>query len=135
MGQLSPVGFGRYLRDAIHDAGFTTPTQFARRVGTDPSVVLRWIAGEQRPTIKSIERIAPVLGRTIHEMVVAAYPDRLGDEAHAESAPARHRLAYELARMLADDSPLPEAERHSLADDADALLERYRPHMHRRRPA
>ena len=135
MGQHSPIGFGRYLRDAIHDAGFTTPTQFARRVGTDPSVVLRWIAGEQRPTIKSIERIAPVLGKTIHEMVVAAYPDRLADEAEVESAPARHRLAYELARMHANDSPLPETERQALADDVDTLLDQYRAHLRRRRPA
>ena len=135
MGQLSPIGFGRYLRDAIHDAGFTTPTQFARRVGTDPSVVLRWIAEEQRPTIKSIERIAPVLGKTIHEMVVAAYPDRLADEPEVETAPARHRLAYELARLLADDSPLSEADRLMLVADADALLAKYRPHAARRRPA
>jgi transcriptional regulator with XRE-family HTH domain len=78
MGQHpAPVGFGRYLREAIHAAGFATPTQFARKVGTDPSVVLRWISEDQRPTIRSIERIAPVLGRTIHEMVNAAYPDSL----------------------------------------------------------
>src|SRR4051812_43381232 len=83
MGQHpAPVGFGRYLRDLIHTAGYATPTQFARKVGTDPSVVLRWISEEQRPTIRSIERIAPVLGRTIHEMVNAAYPDSLGPANH-----------------------------------------------------
>ena len=135
MGQQSPIGFGRYLRDAIHDAGFTTPTQFARRVGTDPSVVLRWIAEEQRPTIKSIERIAPVLGRTIHEMVVAAYPDRLADQPDVDAGPARHRLAYELAGLLADDSPLSEPERQALVVEADTLLDRYRPQLRRRRPA
>jgi transcriptional regulator with XRE-family HTH domain len=133
VGQHLPIGFGRYLRDAIHDAGYTTPTQFARRVGTDPSVVLRWIAEEQRPTIKSIERIAPVLGKTIHEMVVAAYPDRLADEAEVESGPARHRLAYELAGLLADDSPLSEPERQALAGEADSLLDRYRRQPKRRR--
>jgi len=135
VGQQSPIGFGRYLRDAIHDAGFTTPTQFARRVGTDPSVVLRWIAEEQRPTIKSIERIAPVLGKTIPEMVVAAYLDRLADEPEVEAGPARHRLAYELARMLADDSPLSEPERQELVAEADAMLDRYRPQARRRRTA
>ena len=135
MGQLTPIGFGRYLRDAIHDAGFTTPTQFARRVGTDPSVVLRWIAEEQRPTIKSIERIAPVLGKTIHEMVVAAYPDRLADQPAVEAGPARHRLAYELAGLLADDSPLSESERQALVVETDSLLDRYRPQVRPRRSA
>src|SRR4029450_2274724 len=73
-----PAGFAGYLKAAIQAAGFPTPTHFARAVGTDPSVVLRWLSGEQRPTIRSIERIAPVLGRGINEIVVAAYPDRLG---------------------------------------------------------
>src|SRR4051794_35768257 len=82
MGQHpAPVGFGRYLRDLIHTAGYATPTQFARKVGTDPSVVLRWISEEQRPTIRSIERIAPVLGHTIHQMVNAAYPESLANPA------------------------------------------------------
>src|SRR5690349_6995002 len=71
-------GFGTYLKDAIRAARFPTPTHFARAAGTDPSVVLRWLSGEQRPTIRSIERIAPVLGRSINEIVVAAYPDRVG---------------------------------------------------------
>ena len=135
MGQQSAGAFGEYLRAAIHGAGFATATQFARRVGTDPSVVLRWISGEQRPTITSIERIAPVLGRTIHEMVVAAYPDRLADEPAAESGPARHRLAYEVARMLADDSPLSEADRLALAAEVEGVLAPYRSRVARRRPA
>src|SRR3954454_8167459 len=109
--QAEPVGFGRYLRDAIHRAGFATPTQFARSVGTDPSVVLRWISEEQRPTIRSIERIAPVLGRTITEMIDAAYPDRL---AAASPNPAPHPLASELSRILAEDSPISPAQRQLL---------------------
>jgi transcriptional regulator with XRE-family HTH domain len=59
---VAAAGFGAYLKEAILAAHFPTPTHFARAVGTDPSVVLRWLSGEQRPTIKSIERIAPVLG-------------------------------------------------------------------------
>src|SRR3954451_19188396 len=97
--QAEPVGFGRYLRDAIHRAGFSTPSQFARTVGTDPSVVLRWISEEQRPTIRSIERIAPILGLTINEMVHAAYPDRVGGEQPTGGSPT-HPLALELGRML-----------------------------------
>lgn len=128
-----PSGFGAYLRHAIHAGGFTTPTQFARTVGTDPSVVLRWISGEQRPTIRSIERIAPVLGRTINEMVLAAYPDQLGVETPAQPAP--HPLAGDVARILADDSPISPADRDALARVLDALLDPYRRQLRRGRPA
>src|SRR6187402_2940666 len=76
----SAMSFGGYLKEAIQAARFPTPTHFARAVGMDPSVVLRWLSEEQRPTIRSIERIAPVLGLTINEMVHAAYPDRVGEE-------------------------------------------------------
>jgi transcriptional regulator with XRE-family HTH domain len=127
------VGFGAYLRDAILAAGFSTPSQFAREVGTDPSVVLRWISGEQRPTISSIERIAPILGRSITDMVTAAYPDRLG---HPVAAPPTqiHPLAHELGRILAEDSPVSPEERAALASVLDRMLEPYRRDLRRRRP-
>jgi transcriptional regulator with XRE-family HTH domain len=129
-----PIGFGVYLRDAILAAGFATPTHFAREVGTDPSVVLRWINGEQRPTISSIERIAPVLGRSITDMVTAAYPDRVGPRPPA-AAPQLHPLAYEIGRVLAEDSPVPPAERAALESVLEKMLEAYRRDMRRRRPA
>jgi transcriptional regulator with XRE-family HTH domain len=127
------VGFGVYLREAIHAARFPTPTHFARAVGTDPSVVLRWLSEEQRPTIRSIERIAPVLGKTINELVVAAYPDRLGGP--ETEVPATHPLVHELARMLADDSAIPEPDRHALETVLDRMLDPYRKVMRRRRSA
>jgi transcriptional regulator with XRE-family HTH domain len=128
------IGFGAYLRDAILAAHFPTPTHFARAVGTDPSVVLRWLSEEQRPTIRSIERIAPVLGRTINEMVLAAYPDRL--DADAQAAPPRlHPIAYELGRMLADDSPIGAPDRQALQTVLDHMLDPYRKVMRRRRSA
>ncbi len=122
------MGFGAYLRDAIHACGFTTPTHFARTVGTDPSVVLRWISEEQRPTIRSIERIAPVLGLTINEMIYAAYPDRT--ERAAIIAP--HPLVHELGRMLGGDSPMSMAERQALATLVDRVLQPYRRDQRRR---
>ena len=125
------TGFGGYLKEAILAARFPTPTHFARAVGTDPSVVLRWLSEEQRPTITSIERIAPVLGKTIPELVVAAYPDRLAGP--PPSAPATHPLVHELARMLADDSPIPQADRAALETVLDRMIEPYRRLMRRRR--
>lgn len=127
------MSFGGYLRGVIHAAGFPTPTHFARAVGMDPSVVLRWLSGEQRPTIRSIERIAPVLGRSINELVLAAYPDRLGDGREPE--PATHPLVQELARMLADDSPLPAADRQALESVLDRMIGPYRKVLRRRRSA
>src|SRR3954471_1001557 len=101
---MAATGFGAYLKEAILAARFPTPTHFARAVGTDPSVVLRWLSEEQRPTITSIERIARVLGKSITELVAAPSPDRLGGP--PASVPPTHPLVHELARMLADDSPI-----------------------------
>jgi transcriptional regulator with XRE-family HTH domain len=129
-----PVGFGAYLREAILAAHFPTPTHFARAVGTDPSVVLRWLSEEQRPTIRSIEKIAPVLGKTINEMVLAAYPDRLGAGTQAVIPPLPP-IAYELGRMLAADSPIPEDDRRALETVIDRMLDPYRKLMRRRRSA
>ncbi len=125
------VGFGVYLKEAIRAAGFPTPTHFARAAGTDPSVVLRWLSEEQRPTIRSIERIAPILRRTINELVVAAYPDRLAPVADV----AANVLVTELFTMLAGDSPLPEADRLALQATLDRMIEPYRKAMRRRRSA
>jgi transcriptional regulator with XRE-family HTH domain len=125
------TGFGVYLKEAILAARFPTPTHFARAVGTDPSVVLRWLSEEQRPTIRSIERIAPVLGKSINELVVAAYPDRLAGP--APSTPPAHPLVHELARMLADDSPIPQEDRAALETVLDRMIEPYRRLMRRRR--
>lgn len=127
----SASGFGDYLREAILAAGYPTPTHFARAVGTDPSVVLRWLSEDQRPTIRSIERIAPVLGKSIQELVMAAYPDRFSDQ--ASNAPAAHPLVHELARMLAADSPIPRADREALATVLDRMIEPYRTLLRRRR--
>jgi transcriptional regulator with XRE-family HTH domain len=131
---MSQSGFGQYVREAIQAAGFATPTRFARAVGTDPSVVLRWISGEQRPTIRSIERIAPVLGKTINDMVIAAYPDKLGIDGPSAVA-SSHRLAHDVAQILADDSPVPQVDRDALANVLDRVLEPYRRQLRRRRSA
>ncbi|GGQ39883.1 helix-turn-helix domain-containing protein [Couchioplanes azureus] len=128
------MSFGGYLKEAIHAARFPTPTHFARTVGMDPSVVLRWLSGEQRPTIRSIERIAPVLGKSINDLVLAAYPDRLAGPA-PQPVPPTHPLVHELARMLADDSPIPAADRRALETVLDRMIDPYRKALRRRRSA
>jgi transcriptional regulator with XRE-family HTH domain len=78
MSKDGPQVFGDYLARVIRDAGFTKPTHFARKAGIDPSLVFRWISGEQRPTLASLERIAPVLGVPQDTLVQAAYPGETG---------------------------------------------------------
>lgn len=125
LSESSPSGdFANYLRSAIRAAGFATPTHFARQADLDPSVVLRWLAGTQRPTVRSLERVAPILGRSTSEMVRAAYPDRLGGEDHA-GAPM-HELAYVVDRVLANDSPIPMKDREALEQVLTLMLEPYR---------
>ena len=119
-----------YLRAAIRSAGFSTPTQFARKAELDPSVVLRWLAGTQRPTVRSLEKVAPILGRSTSEMVRAAYPDRLGDTA-GESL--MHELGYEVGRLLGEKSPIPADERQLLERVLNTMLEPYRQGLRQRR--
>src|SRR6185503_391652 len=106
-GESSPE-FAEYLRSAIRTAGFSTPTHFARQADLDPSVVLRWLGGTQRPTVRSLERVAPLLGRSTAEIVRAAYPDRVGDD--GTGGPPLHHLGYEVGRLLGEDSPIPQDE-------------------------
>lgn len=124
MHQAQPHDFADYLRSAIRSAGFATPTQFARKAELDPSVVLRWLGGSQRPTVRSLERVAPLLGRSTSEMVRAAYPDRMGPD-NAGAAPM-HELGYEVGRLLGDSSPIPPDERKFLERVLNTMLEPYR---------
>jgi transcriptional regulator with XRE-family HTH domain len=127
----SSIDFAEYLRSAIRTAGFTTPTHFARAADLDPSVVLRWLSGTQRPTVRSLERVAPILGRSTSEMVRAAYPDRFASD--SEGVAPLHELAYLVDRVLADDSPLPRKDREALEQVLTMMLEPYRKNLRPRR--
>ncbi len=72
--------FGRYLRSAITEAGFRSPTAFARAANVEPSVVLRWISGKAKPTTRTLAAVAPVLKVSPADLVRAAYPDEVTDE-------------------------------------------------------
>ncbi|HEY7223203.1 MAG TPA: XRE family transcriptional regulator [Micromonosporaceae bacterium] len=125
------IKFIEYLRSAIRAAGYATPTQLARDAELDPSVVLRWLGGSQRPTVRSLERVAPLLGRSTAEMVRAAYPDRLGGDGTAETP--MHELAYVVDHVLSSDSPIPESDRAALEHVLRRVLEPYQKDlMHRR---
>lgn len=95
-------GFPAYLAAAITDAGFPTPTRFAREAKIEPNVVFSWLRGERRPTLRLIERFAPHLGLPISEIVAMVYP---GQDGPPPRRPL-HRLAREVDRLLDDSSPL-----------------------------
>jgi hypothetical protein len=138
MGEIGPRNLGSetsgdfagYLRSAIRAAGFTTPTHFARQADLDPSVVLRWLGGTQRPTVRSLERVAPLLGRSTSEMVRAAYPDRLGGE--SGMGVPMHELAYVVDRVLGTESPIPRKDREALEQVLTVMLEPYRKSLRQR---
>ncbi len=122
--QREAVEFGDFLRRAIQSAGFASPTHYARTVNLDPSVVLRWLSGSQRPTIRSLERVAPILGRSTSELVRAAYPDKFDENDHPVG-PQLHDLGHVVGRLLATDSPLPNEERKELTRVIEAVLKPY----------
>ncbi len=74
-----------------------------------------------------------MLGKTINEMVGAAYPDRLGEDARPPATTALHPLGYEVGRILASDSPISVEDREALHAVLNRMLEPYRRDMRRRR--
>jgi transcriptional regulator with XRE-family HTH domain len=117
--------FSDYLRGAIPNMGFQTPTDFARAAQIHPSVVLRWLNGEIRPTVPLLERAAPVLGARLSTLIRIAYPE-VDDGLTADEVSALHPLAAELQRHLGPRSNLPAEEQHILISIIDRVLAPYR---------
>jgi transcriptional regulator with XRE-family HTH domain len=116
-------GFADYLRRAIEAAGFPTVSQFARAAGVEPSVVFAWLDGRRRPTIRLLERIAPVLGLDTNELVAAAYPEASKGPRPVAPMPRKlHPMADEVDRQLDPGSPLNDDERQRLIVVVEAGL-------------
>jgi transcriptional regulator with XRE-family HTH domain len=128
--------FQRYLATLIAESDYPHATAFARDAGVSPSAVSRWINGKERPAPRLIPAIAAKLGRPVREMMEMAYPEIEADAATVvpelvETDP----LARELDRMLDDESPLSDEDRHAIRTIVDRVIEPYRRQMRRRRPA
>lgn len=126
-------GFADYLRAAIAAAGFDNPTQFARKANADPSVVFAWLRGDRRPTIRSIERFAPVLGLRIETVVAAAYPEATNTTVAPLARRPLHPLAAEVDRLLGDESPLTDEERQRVTVVVETAVHPYRTKGRRKR--
>lgn len=126
-----PQAFGPYLARAIAAAGYPHATAFAREVGISPSSVSRWIRGEERPTVRLLERIAASLNVDIRELVALAYPEAVPADAPRLTTP----LAAELDRLIGPDSSLSVGDQAFLRDVVDRLIAPYRVTSKRRRTA
>lgn len=134
--------FGTHLARLIDNAGFTSPSAFARAVPTasgkgklDPSTVLRWISGDTLPTLKSLHQIAPVLKVDANDLVARAYGKTAPGVPADPPAPQRHPLVRDLDRLLDPASRMTPAERKALEAVINGAVEPYRRHLRGRRPA
>jgi transcriptional regulator with XRE-family HTH domain len=127
--------FPEFLAAAI-EADYESDSDFARAAGVSASAVSRWLAGAARPSVRMVEQIAAVLGIEASDLVGLAHPELRGNGQVVKAAvPAArsHPLARELDRMLADNSPLPAAERENLSTVVDGVMDRYRRYLRKRR--
>jgi transcriptional regulator with XRE-family HTH domain len=128
-----PPGFPEYLADAIARAKYPTPTDFARAAGVHPSIVSRWLSGQAVPTVRTLEKIAPHLRVNKNTLIAIAYPDASVEFDAVPERPAPHPLALDVERMLADDSPVPDDERATLATLIEHMVAPYRRYLRKRR--
>ncbi len=59
---------GTEIRRARQDAGLTLK-EFARRLGVNPSTVVRWEAGTTEPRVGKLREIASVCERSVDAML------------------------------------------------------------------
>lgn len=118
-------GWPEYLRGAIVQRGYRTPTDFARDAGISSSVVSRWLNGQVRPDVPLLERVAPYLGAKLSTLVRIAYPE-IDEGMPVDDGETLHPLAAELNRRLGPRSNLSADEQEILTRIVDSVLSPYR---------
>ncbi|MCX4470499.1 helix-turn-helix transcriptional regulator [Micromonospora sp. NBC_01655] len=112
------------------NARIESVADLARATQIKPGVYSKWFSGAEQPSVKSLEKLAPVIKAPLRDLLVLACrvrPEDLGLESAPEPPKmVGHPLARELDTLLADGSPLPEVERRSIAAFLDQYLEPYR---------
>lgn len=138
-GPAAGAAFRAYvLQKAVNaNAGIERVADLARLAKIQPSLFSKWFAGEEQPSVKSLEKLAPVIKAPLPELLVLACRVRaedLGMDA-APEAPSvlDHPLARELDALLAEDSPLPIEDRQAIEVFMERYLEPYRRAMKTRR--
>jgi transcriptional regulator with XRE-family HTH domain len=120
--------FRQYVISHARKAGIAAKqADLARATEIDQTQLSRWFRGEAQPTVAGLRKLeAKVPGTTLHDMMVLTGHVQ-GDASQVEPTPRQsHPLVYELDDLLADDSPLPAAERDTLATLIDRIIAPYR---------
>lgn len=134
MSKQGAAAFGAYLANFIaHSGRFPNPTALAREAGVHPAALSRYINGHDRPSPRTLEKLAPCIGASVADLVAIAYPEHRGEP--AGPAATADPLVAELAAMLANDSPLSAADRETARTLVDRVIDPYRRQMRRRRSA
>lgn len=128
MGQSGTVEFGPWLRARISDAGYRSPSAFARAMGADPSLVLRWVNGDVTPTPDALAKAAQQLKIPFEDVLYRAFGST-GPPKGREIPP----ILVEFLHMLADDSPLDAVEQERIRVILDAVAAPLREKMRKAR--
>lgn len=109
----------------------------SRATGIGRSMLSKWFSGSERPSPRSLERLAAVLERGIPRrpdqpsalddlMQLAGWSKARDELPTPPPAPERHPLAVELDHMLGENSRLSEEDRDVLAGLVDRVLAGWR---------
>lgn len=128
MGQSERQEFGPWLRARISDAGYRSPSAFARAMGADPSLVLRWVNGDVTPTPEGLAKAAHQLKIPFEDVLYRAFGPT--DMPQGREIPP---VLVEFIHMLAEDSPLDGVEQERLRVILDAVAAPLREKMRKAR--
>lgn len=117
--------FGEWISAAIKAAGYSSPSALAHELGSDPSVVIRWTKGKTVPGAETIPRLVPLLHVSENELLTRAYVEADEPKSNLPAPRKMHRWAVLLDQLLADDSPLSDAEREALDLMMESILPRF----------
>ncbi|MEU6206399.1 XRE family transcriptional regulator [Micromonospora musae] len=112
------------------NAGIERVADLSRATQIKPSVFSKWFSGAEQPSVRSLQRLSPVIKAPLKELLVLACrvdAEDLGLESTPEPPEVLgHPLARELNTMLADDSPLPVETRAEIEAFFDRYMDHYR---------
>lgn len=136
-GGWNPDEFRSFVLTAASRAGYERPADLARAAGVRDGMLSKWLHGREQPSIASLRKLAgPLRVKVIDLAVLAGRVDPAEIEPETTVVTrhqAMHPLALELARMLAEDSPLTDQQRDRLIIVVDHSVDPYRRPMKRRR--
>lgn len=131
--------FKTYVLRAAANRGLDRQADISRATGISGSLLSKWFHGFERPSMASLHKLADGLVVPFRDLVILsgrASSDELdGSEVIEPPDDGLPPLARELARMLAEESPLSDDQRHTLTVVIDHAVGPYRPYMRRRRSA